>query len=135
MGSLPSTTVNGIVNQSQVNLVKWSMPIRARDRHGSQRQPACLCHHDGEAEAGQPSASSCILPEGSFRSQRNLTGGQPASTRSTSAAPRKKLTLRVQPMRSARLHAGGLRARFGGVTCNGSLTDHIVRVSLDADVL
>ena len=51
-----------------------------------------------------------------------------ASTRSISAAPRKKITLRVEP-------AGGPRARFGGVTCNGSLTDHIVRVSLDPDVL
>jgi len=57
MGSLANTTVNGIVSQSQVNLVKWSMPIRARDRHGPQRRPACLCHHDGEAEAAQRSTS------------------------------------------------------------------------------
>ena len=75
--------------------------------------------------------ASCILPNGSFRSQRNLTGSQPASI-NFCRAPQKPYT----PCETDVIcSATRLRARFGDVTCNGSLTDHVVRVSLDPDVL
>jgi len=127
MGSLPSTTTNGIVSQSQVSLVKWSMPIRARDRYGPQRQPACLCHHNGEAKAAQPSTSLMhsarrVVPI-TAELDRRPTGQHAINF---CRAPQRAYT----PCGTDAICS----ATRGRAPCNGSLTDHIVRVSLDPDV-
>ena len=113
------------MGSSQVNLVKWSMPVRARIAmgHSDDRLASAITMGRQKPVSNRPDSRSTSLMH-SARQVILIT----ASTRSISAAPRKKITLRVEP-------AGGPRARFGGVTCNGSLTDHIVRVSLDPDVL
>ena len=100
----------------------------------SKAKPACLCHHDGEAEAGQTSTSLMhsarrVIPV-TAELDRRPTGQHAINF---CRAPQKAYT----PCGTDAIclaTAGGLRARFGGVTCNGSLTNHIVRVSLDPDV-